>query len=271
MKSACLLSFLVFLLSCSSPRGGTGLYLYRNPYGQSPCYYADVYGNARCPKHYQDGRQYVDGLAAVKQGGKWGFIDGEGAEAIPFEYDWVSSFGEYGFDRGVAIAKVGDVDDALIPMITPCRTFLIDTAGRVVSREYGLVHSVEYGLARVYDGREFHGMGSLLVSGDGLWGCVDRRGREVIPCRYEVMYPFLPEGFTFVRSNGLWGCIDRRGRELVPCLYDGVIYRSEAANVNTFAVEGREAVAVSNLQESVIHMFAGKDIIAFDRKGKRVK
>lgn len=236
MKSACLLSFLVFLLSCSSPRGGTGLYLYRNTYGQSPCYYADVYGNARCPKHYQDGRQYVDGLAAVKQGGKWGFIDGEGAEAIPFEYDWVSSFGEYGFDRGVAIAKVGDVDDAMIPMITPCRTFLIDTAGRVVSREYGLVHSVEYGLARVCDGREFHGMGSLLVSGDGLWGCMDRRGREV-----------------------------------VPCLYDGVIYRSEAANVNTFAVEGREAVAVSNLQESVIHMFAGKDIIAFDRKGKRMK
>ena len=64
--------------------------------GSAPCYFTDeyghaVFGNAR----YEDARQFIGDRAAVRLNGKWGFIDPSGATAVPLQYDWCGSFGEY--------------------------------------------------------------------------------------------------------------------------------------------------------------------------------
>lgn len=74
--------------------------------GGAPCYFTDeyghaVFGNAR----YEDARQFIGDRAAVRLNGKWGFIDPSGATAVPLQYDWCGSFGEYGFDKSVAMVK----------------------------------------------------------------------------------------------------------------------------------------------------------------------
>lgn len=47
---------------------------------------------------YEDAKAFSDGLAAVKSGGKWGYIDESGKTAIPLKYDFAGRFKE-----GVAV------------------------------------------------------------------------------------------------------------------------------------------------------------------------
>lgn len=55
---------------------------------------------------YEDAGQFSEGLAAVKKGGKWGYIDEEGNVVIPFQYDYA-----WGFNEGYAIVGTfGDQD-----------------------------------------------------------------------------------------------------------------------------------------------------------------
>lgn len=44
---------------------------------------------------YEDARPFRNGWAAVKEGGKWGFIDTDGTVRIPFQFDDALSFGQH--------------------------------------------------------------------------------------------------------------------------------------------------------------------------------
>ena len=44
---------------------------------------------------FDDARNFNEGLAAVKQGGKWGFINQQGIVVIPVKYDSVTDFSIY--------------------------------------------------------------------------------------------------------------------------------------------------------------------------------
>lgn len=55
------------------------------------------------PPQYQNAQPFSEGLAAVKIGGKWGFIDYLGNEVIPPQYDGVA----LGFKQGLALVQVG--------------------------------------------------------------------------------------------------------------------------------------------------------------------
>jgi len=54
---------------------------------------------------YDDARPFGDnGYAAVKKNGKWGYIDANGVEALPFLYDDALSFGQH-----LAAVKIGEL------------------------------------------------------------------------------------------------------------------------------------------------------------------
>lgn len=52
-----------------------------------------TYSEPISPK-YEDARSFSEGLAAVKQGGKWGYIDTDGKTVISFQYDMAQRFSE---------------------------------------------------------------------------------------------------------------------------------------------------------------------------------
>lgn len=219
--------------------------------GSAPCYFTDeyghaVFGNAR----YEDARQFIGDRAAVRLNGKWGFIAPSGATAVPLQYDWCGSFGEYGFDKSVAMVK-NEVDKFKVPILSDCPTALIDRKGNRITPFYGFIFPVRDKVAFVNDGRTDFADTRLQNLGfaDGKWGCVDPKGRLVVPCVYELAYLLIATpGFTIVRRDGKWGVLNDRGRPIVPCVYDAVYYKEGHTVIDTQAdtSEAGKSVAAPN-------------------------
>lgn len=258
----------VFFSSCSSLKNNSKiLYLDRASSGKAPFYYTDIYGNIQIREHFQEARQFCNNLAAVKKNSKWGFINPRGEVKIPFQYDWVSSFGEFGFNHNIAIAKT-NINKDRNPMFTPSKTVLINTEGDTIAI-YGFVSPIINGISIVNNGFSFKNVGRSLSSSEGLWGCINKRGKEIIKCEYDLMYPFY-NNITFVRKKGLWGCINKRGKKIIECKYNNLIYNDDNVVINTFNDINRENKEEKYIKKGVIYMFLQQEKIAFDKKGNRI-
>jgi hypothetical protein len=123
----------------------------------------------------------VEGLAAVKEGGKVGYIDKNGNFAIPAIYDSGSDFSE-----GVAVVRTGE------------RTEIIDTHGIVLAK-------LPSSMKLVDSSRE----GLLLVDTGGKRGFISHKGEWVIRPQSEYVSPFS-EGLALIakqtESGGWFGC-----------------------------------------------------------------
>lgn len=235
--------------------------------GKSFINYTDKYDRVSIKIRFQDGRQFSNGLAAVKFDGKWGYINSFGDVIIPFQYDWVSSFGEFGFDCDVAIVK-NDINKERMPMFSACPSWLINKKGKVITQEYGVIFPIERNLSIVNNGSVFKNVGKSFAASEGKWGAINKNGDEVISCEYDLMYPFR-DVVTFVQKNGKWGMIDEKGKELIPCEYDDVVFYGENISINTFMeIKGEEKYNM--LKDGLIYMFLQNEKIRFDKKGRRV-
>ncbi|WP_418426266.1 WG repeat-containing protein [Alistipes sp.] len=266
-KSIVLLCLL--LISCVSQRE---LRLYRNVIGnKNPMYfYADEYDNIVFSSRYEDARQYAEGLAAVKQGGKWGFINMAGQTVIPFRYDWCSSFGEYGFDKHIAVIKM-DVNKDRIPMLTPCPTALIDANGKQITPFYGFMYPIEHDLSVVNDGKALHNIGRELSAFDGKWGCINSKGKLVVPCEFDLIYPFK-DIITFAQKDGKWGVLNETGKLIIPCEFDAGYFKNGYFTMDTVVdTDGRDSVFLQELQEKTIYLVIDDNVAVFNMKGRRIR
>jgi WG containing repeat len=138
---------------------------------------------------FDDAAQFSDALAAVKIGGKWGYVDETGKIVIEPRFDEA-----YRFLEGVASAKLsGDF-------------VVIDRSGKVLARGYGLTIGV------VSEGR-------IPVSKDDKFGYLDLRGNLAIPLIYDSGDSF-GDGLAPVSSHGKWGYINREGKTIIPFVFD---------------------------------------------------
>ena len=100
--------------------------------------------------------------------------------------------------------------------------------GKIVMKpSYMGVLDFAEGLARVWKG--------------GLFGFVNRRGEEVIPCKYELAMDFA-HGAAAVRIGDKWGYIDRAGEWLVEPVYDKIDLRDHRLFRHGFTTVIRDGV-----------------------------
>lgn len=142
------------------------------------------------PCIYEYARPYSEALAAVRQNGKWGFIDKGGKIIVPADYDDVTPFGE-----GLAGIKQGN------------KWGVIDATGKVViALRYDKITPFAAG----------HAFAKLT---DGSWGIIDHKGVPASqPLRYQVITP-LSDGLAAFMHNNAWGFIDVTGRVIIPASY----------------------------------------------------
>ena len=152
---------------------------------------------------YDGAYSFHEGLAAVKKGGKWGYVDKTGRLVISYMYDEA-----YSFHEGMASVRNGG------------KYGFIDKTGRlIVSYKYDRVKDFNEGMAGV--GMSKKGMAFGVEIKEIYWGYVDKSGREVVPPIYVAVGDFS-EGLSYVSKRGQgWGFIDKTGRVVVPTIYEG--------------------------------------------------
>jgi hypothetical protein len=127
---------------------------------------------------YDDAKDFHEGLAQVKIGDRWGYIDESGKMAIPAEFTLAGRFSE-GLAAARRSGKLGGY---------------IDRTGTMVIREqFGVAWPFSDGLARVKIG-----------DGSGLfdnWGYIDKSGKAVISRNLKAGWPFS-EGLALIGNGG---------------------------------------------------------------------
>lgn len=160
-------------------------------------------------------------------GGKWGFIDKEGAWLHPADYETALDF-QGGLARVRINGKWGVVDPAFRLVVEPRYDFihmLTQAGGRsyylvgMDETKYGFINergeiAVRPAFAEV--GR-YHG-GLVRIREGNRWGYADREGRVVIAPQYYESGDFH-EGYARVRQARSWGFIDSLGNAVTPMKY----------------------------------------------------
>lgn len=127
---------------------------------------------------------FSEGLLAVSDNNKCGFVNKFGEEVIPLIYDGILNFAE-----GLAGVKIND------------KCGFIDKRG-------------ELKIALKYQELWLHSEGLAKVKLENKWGFVNQKGDEVINIKYEEAWVFS-EDRCIVRLNGKRGFIDKNGYEII--------------------------------------------------------
>lgn len=118
-------------------------------------------------------------LLKVKKAGKCGLFDLNNNEIVPVAYDSISPFRD---GMALVMNKVGDQ---------------LRIEGVMSDGDYELMPVSEQVYATRY---MFFSEGKMPVKGAGGWGYLDTDGNMVIPCQFQMAYPFS-EGFASVKID----------------------------------------------------------------------
>ena len=153
--------------------------------------FVDAKGLLVRDKWFEDASSFSCGRAAVKIGGKWGYIDNNMDLVVTNKYEQALPFSE-----GVAFVRV----DKQWGIIDPDGLFLCPPHFLAVAFE-----GTRDGLSAVYL--------------DGGWRFVDTHGKQRIPGTFECAFPFC-EGLALVTLGKKQGYIDKNGRIIIGCQFE---------------------------------------------------
>jgi hypothetical protein len=153
--------------------------------------YVDKLGKTVIAPQFSEAYRFSEGLAAVKNGGKWGYIDETGKTVVALQYETA-----YQHVEGLAAVKEGG------------KWGFIDKTGKmVIQPKFDDAYGFSEGLVEVKSG--------------GKWGFSDKNGELVIAPRYDAVHAHF-DGLAGVKEGGKWGYIDKAGKMVIPAQFDAV-------------------------------------------------
>lgn len=177
---------------------GRSMVLLEEKYG-----YIDLCGNEIAPLVYNMAYPFSDGLAWVRGFSGVGSINLNGEEVIPCRYK-----------------RVGECSEGLVSVCERIKKkdhyMFMNTRGEVV------IDLADADLEALSIFKE----GLCGIKINGMWGFIDRTGKEVIPCKFN--WPYFntqiqfSHGLCIFQSPEHWrlvGCIDKNGEVVIPPEY----------------------------------------------------
>ncbi len=181
-------------------------------------------------------REFSEGLAVVRQGAKYGYIDKKQL-VIPFKYDAAEDFSE-----GLAVVAKRD-GNTIMERLNNIKYGYIDPNGtEVIECQFRSAGNFKEGLAPVsseatdfrwgyidkeghyvieakyFTAREFSdGLAPVTIT-LGQSGFIDHQGSVVIPPQYSWTYSFS-EGLARVDVEGKYGFIDKNGNMVIKPIF----------------------------------------------------
>ncbi|MFN9601746.1 MAG: WG repeat-containing protein [Dolichospermum sp.] len=153
-------------------------------------------GKLVIPCQFGFANDFSEGLASVRKGAKWGFINTIGKLVIPCQFDdaWL-------FSEGLAKVQIEE------------KLGFINTIGK-------LVIPCQFDDAFVF----FEGLAKVKI--EEKWGYINTDGKLVIPCQFDDAKSFS-EGRATVKIQEKWGFINTIGKLVIPCQFDNADNFSE--------------------------------------------
>ena len=192
--------------------------------------YIDQQGKIVIPCQYKDAVDFSEGLAAVATKDRWGFIDPTGKMIIPENFSGYES----GFKEGLAIMHGSSAHD------------YIDKKGNLAfSAPYEIVYPFKDGLAEINVEKVSFSWGGLissalsstlnvympdedrnLIASNMKRGFIDKTGKQLIPTTYDFVSTFQ-DGLAKVILHDKAGFVDHQGCFVIPADYQELSFFQE--------------------------------------------
>ena len=179
-----------------------------------------------------------DGLARIKIGEKYGFVDKTGTFITNPQYDWASSFSD-----GFAVIQQGDLYGyintdgkiAINPQYDEAYSFgngyaivvvgenwgIIDEAGKyVINPQYGAEYYDTYSIAYELSNADNVKKVLLPAMKNEKYGYIDIKGNTVIDFQFDSTSGFDENGYALVSVGSKVGLIDKKGKYILNTVYD---------------------------------------------------
>lgn len=179
-------------------------------------------GKMEIPYQFAEAQEFSEGRAAVKlENGKMGYIDTTGK--ILFTLDGADELNAYLNGTAVyhAPSGYGIVDrngnilqPPLLDYLEPHWNVFVtgnNNSMMLLTRWGNMANRKIFQSIEACDDY-------FLVDYQEKYGTLDKKGKQVIPCKYDVMYKFQ-FGFAAADLDGQWGFVDKKGRTKIPFKY----------------------------------------------------
>jgi hypothetical protein len=202
-------------------------------------------GRALTPSVYEDcDPRFSAGLARIRRGGLWGFVDATGTEVLPPRYDRAEAFSE-----GLALVEESGLRayvDAAGRRVVPANVESSGSfsQGRAWMKwgpdQVGFIDAsgARVGEARWRAAQDFReGVAWVQDPNTGRWGLIGLDGAVVLRPTWEDPGIFA-EGLARVSQQGKYGFVDTRGRVVVPLRFESVGSRFREGLVSVSSQRG---------------------------------
>lgn len=180
--------------------------------------FIDPVGHWRGDGEFDEVGPHRSGLARVRRGECWGYVDVQGELVIEPRFAQARDFVE-----GLAAVQLGDAWTWITPtgrtLCEPRYERVFDASAGIGIFEHGGTRgfvspsgeTLAEGLESAHEFRD----GLAAIQQRARWGFMDTSGQIVIPPRFASVMGFS-EGLAAVRSGGAWGFIDTTGQFVIP-------------------------------------------------------
>ena len=197
--------------------------------------YIDKTGNYVISPQFDETKKFSEGLAAVEVKGQYGYINKQGNYVIKPQFEYASNF-----LNGLAIVQLYEVK--INNEKQHYKYGLIDKTGKYIAApKFDQISDTDINrtftsIAEFKEGLMHVGMGGDYYSRAGYinvkWGLIDRRGKIVIPMKFDGIGNFsngravvffatgTPDENGFGFRVGKMGYIDRTGKVVIPPKFD---------------------------------------------------
>lgn len=157
---------------------------------------------------------FTNGLIAVGNGSKWGFMDVYGKLVIPFKYDHVSFAG----------FRDGDLACVGMKIESRMKLGMIDKMGNEVIPtiyEGTGAYEPDYFVSGTKNIKWIYFENNTACVGlNNKWGMIDNQNNIIVPFKYDNEFDFRGRDIALVKFNDKFGWIDIKGKEVIPIIYD---------------------------------------------------
>jgi len=236
--------------------------------------YISKFGKVEIPFIFIDAKDFSDGLAAVSNGQQYGYVDIKGNLKIAYQFDSAVSFktGIAVVEKGgknIVINKTGEAIYTSQHSITP-----LEIGEKISVLKFMAPPLMKNGKIIVEE-KEFDSIGKFyekraVFRKQNKYGLIDENGRKIVSAEFEGLTDF-ENGRSIVKQNGKQGMIDVDGKYIIQPEYDQIVILSEnvVASLKKGIIEIHSGSKTEKIFSDADEILNGKKGLIIVKKNKK--